>query len=385
VERPGRFDSLERRARESEALLDAVLKAAVDAIVMIDERGRIELFSQAAERMFGWEAKDVVGRNVSLLMPDPYRAGHDGYLEQYLRTGTPRIIGIGRQAVAVRRDGTHFPVELAVGEIASFGTGRRFVGLIRDTTEKVRAEKEARIHRERLAHVTRLSTLGEMAAGIAHEVNQPLTAISAYAQALARRLRKEPHGPRDGLDTVEKIAEQALRAGEILRRLREFARKGETTRTDCDLNRLVLDVLRLAEVDARNHDVAVTAELAPDLPLIPADEIQIQQVVLNLVRNGVESMGGGGTGPRSLAVRTRATEGGGVEVSVSDHGGGVDPGVEDQLFLPFFTTKRSGMGLGLSISQSIVTAHGGALAFSRNAEGGSTFRFTLPAGTGAKS
>lgn len=375
-------ESLERRARESEARLDAVLKAAVDAIVMIDERGRIELFSAAAERLFGWRARDVLGKNVSVLMPEPFHSAHDGYLDHYLTTGVPHIIGIGRQVVALRRDGSEFPVELAVGEIASFGEARRFVGLIRDVTAKVAAEEEVRAHRERMAHVTRLSTLGEMAAGIAHEVNQPLTAVSSYSQALARQMRADPQAAADFLPTVERITEQALRAGEILRRLRGFARKGETTKTRCDVGELVTDALRLAEVDARHHQAIVELEIASDLPPVQADGIQIQQVVLNLVRNAFESMATLRPEQRKLTLRAVALTEDRLEVSVIDCGVGLSEAAEDQLFHPFFTTKPDHLGIGLSISQSIVTAHGGTLGFRRNPGGGSTFQFTLPVAAG---
>jgi len=379
LESPSRLEAVERRLRESEARLDAVLKAAVDAIVMIDERGRIELFSSAAERLFGWDARDVLGENVDVLMPEPFRSEHDRYLEHYLETGSPRIIGIGRQVVARRRDGSEFPVELSVGEIASFGEVRRFVGLIRDVTGRVRAEEEARVHRERLAHVTRLSTLGEMAAGIAHEVSQPLTAIASYAQALARRMRRDPAAGRDRLETVERIAEQALRAGEVLRRLRDFARKDDRRHTRCEPARLVRDALRLAEVDARHHQARLETDLPADLPAVAADGIQLQQVLLNLVRNGLEAMESEPPGERLLTVRARRVDGDRVEVAVEDRGVGPGADAEDQLFHPFFTTKREGLGMGLTISQSIVTAHGGTMGWARNPGGGSTFRFTLPA------
>ena len=376
-----RLEALEARAREAEARLDAVLRAAVDAIVMIDERGRVLLFGAAAERMFGWEARDVLGRNVSMLMPEPYHSHHDGYLESYLETGTPRIIGIGRQVTAVRRDGTEFPVELSVGEIASFGEGRRFVGLVRDVTAKVRAETEAREHRERLAHVTRLSTLGEMAAGIAHEINQPLTAIASYAQALARQMRREADTTPERKETVERIAEQALRAGEILRRLRDFSRKGEVAPVPCDLPRVIEDALRRAEVEARRHDAHIEVQVAPRLPAVVADPIQLQQVILNLVRNGLEAMDGMPAAERRLHV-SAARSGNAVQVTVSDRGAGVGAQAAEQLFHPFFTTKPDGMGMGLSISHSIVSAHGGTLSFAPRPEGGSVFRFTLPAAGG---
>lgn len=375
-----RLEALARRAREAEARLDAVLKAAVDAIVMIDERGHVLLFGAAAERMFGWEAREVLGKNVSILMPEPFRSEHDGYLDHYLETGSPRIIGIGRQVVALRRDGTEFPVELSVGEIASFGEGRRFVGLVRDVTAKVRAETEAREHRERLAHVTRVSTLGEMAAGIAHEVNQPLTAIASYAQALARQMRAESGGDDTRRETVERIAEQALRAGEILRRLRGFSRRGEAKHVPCDVATVVQDALRLAEVDARRHGARIELRVEKRLPRVVGDTIQLQQVLLNLVRNALEAMDGIPPGDRCVLVAA-ARDGDRVVVSVMDRGAGVGERAEAQLFHPFFTTKPDGMGMGLSISHSIVMAHEGTLTYERNPEGGAIFRFTLPVET----
>lgn len=372
----GRSRTAEGRLREVRARLNAVLEAAVDGIVMIDEEGRIELFSAAAERLFGWSRKDMLGRNVSILMPEPFRASHDGFLQHYLRTGIPKIIGIGREARAVHKDGTPFPVDLSVGEIASFGEGRRFVGIIRDIRERVRAEEEARRHRERLAHVTRLSTLGEMAAGIAHEINQPLAAIAAYAQGCSRMLDGEDPNLERVKEGTDKIAEQALRAGEVIRRLRAFARRHDGERDSIDPDVLVQDALRLCEVDARARKIPIEYESAPSLPTVTVDTIQIQQVVVNLVRNALESMETA-NGDARVVVRAEA-RGDLVEISVADRGGGVAAEARGELFHPFFTTKKRGMGMGLSICRSIVTAHGGTLDFQPNPERGTTFRFTIP-------
>jgi two-component system sensor kinase FixL len=376
---PGRgaARTLEDRLREVEARLNAVLEAAVDAIVMIDEEGRIELFSAAAERLFGWSRSEVLGRNVSVLMPDPFRSDHDSYLQTYLRTGIPRIIGIGREALGLHRDGTEFPIELSVGEIAAFSEGRRFVGIIRDIRPRVAAEDEARRHRERLAHVTRLSTLGEMAAGIAHEINQPLAAIATSAQACTRLLESGKR-PEKVLEATRLITEQALRAGEVIRSLREFAKRHDSDRETVDLNELVRGALRLCEVDARARGVPVAYEPAPGSPRVRVEAIQVQQVVMNLVRNALESMEhSNGRQAQGVTVRTVVADGV-ARVSVVDRGAGVPGEARTELFHPFFTTKKEGMGMGLSICRSIVTAHGGTLDYRPNPEGGSTFRFTLP-------
>jgi two-component system sensor kinase FixL len=365
-------------ARDAQARLNAILEAAVDAIIVIDERGSIELFSAAAERMFGWTSEEVEGRNVSRIMPEPYRSAHDGNLDRYLRTGIPRIIGIGRELEAVHRNGRRFPVELTVGEIASFGESRRFVGLVRDISERRRVEEEARVLRDRLAHVGRLGAMGEMTAGIAHEINQPLTAIASYAQALGRLLEPGEDVTEEHRRVVERIAEQALRAGDVVQRLRQLARREGGDRSVRPPNRLVQDVLRLAEVDVLSRGLRLETDLAPDLPGVDVDEVQIQQVVLNLVRNAVDAtVDAGGAG--AIVVRTARAPGGPVEISVTDEGSGIPPEVRSQLFQPFFTTKRDGMGMGLSISRSIVEAHGGRLDCETADGRGATFLFTLPA------
>ncbi len=365
-------------SREAQARLNAILEAAVDAIIVIDERGRIELFGAAAERMFGWSADEVKGRNVSLIMPEPHRTEHDANLQRYLNTGIPRIIGIGRELEAMDREGRRFPVELAVGEIASFGESRRFVGLVRDISERRQVEEEARVLRNRLAHVGRLGTLGEMTAGIAHEINQPLTAIASYAQALGRLMDGGGAVTDEHRRVVSRIAEQALRAGDVVQRLRQLARREGGTRARRDPNRLVRHVLRLAEVDVLSRGLHVQLDLEEPLPAVEVDDVQIQQVVLNLVRNGVDATVEAG-GEEPLRVSTRLRNGNAVEISVTDRGAGLTQAAREHLFQPFFTTKPDGMGMGLSISRSIVEAHGGTLDCGAGGEPGTTFRFTLPA------
>jgi two-component system, LuxR family, sensor kinase FixL len=361
----------------AEDQLSALLNAAVDAMVLIDDRGIVTRFNRAAERVFGYAAGEVVGRNVSQLMPQPYRREHDGYLERYQHTGEARIIGIGREVVAQRKDGSTFPIDLAVGEFVT-AAGRCYVGILRDISERKRQEEQAEDLRARLAHVSRIGTLGEMVSGIAHEVNQPLTAIANYASACRRMMLAGQTNPGEMLSILEKIAVQAERAGQVIRGLRALAKRGDNRRQLLDCNQLVREVLRIVEFEVRGADVALDVRLAPSLTPVLADGVQIQQVVLNLIRNAMEAMGEAGSG-RAVVVETGQTEPEWVTIRVSDRGPGLSAEVARRLFEPFFTTKKHGMGLGLSICQSIATAHGGELRYSQNEWGGATFALQLPA------
>jgi C4-dicarboxylate-specific signal transduction histidine kinase len=246
--------------------------------------------------------------------------------------------------------------------------------------ERQLAEREAMTHRERLAHMTRLSLLGEMAGGIAHEINQPLTAIASYAQACRRMIQSQCGEKPEVLDAMDQIGAQAFRGGEIIRRLRGFATRGERKRQPVELGGLLRDVVRLAEVDSRLHRIGIRLDLAEGIPLVLADPVQIQQVALNLIRNGLEAMDKVPPEKAAVIVRSRWRDDNMVEVTVEDRGEGVPAETERSLFLPFATTKTSGMGLGLSISHSIVTSHGGELWFTRNdGRPGTTFHFTIPA------
>jgi len=367
-------DRLASAAQELRALLDA----AVDAIIVIDSHGHIETFNQAAEQTFGFSATEILGKNVSLLMPEPDRSAHDGYLRRYNLTGEARIIGIGREVQAQRRDGTVFPASLAVGRVAGTEPAR-FVGFIRDISARVAAERAAAQAQERLTHVARLSTLGEMAAGLAHEINQPLAAITNYAQACQRLLDKgEALDAADIRDSLVQIGRQALRAGEVIRRLRSFVAKREVRREPIRCNQLLEDVVSLARPDLRANDVRLKLEVAPGLPDVMADAVQLQQVLINLFRNAIDATLQNGATQREITLRALSTPGG-VEISVNDHGPGLEPGALAKLFNPFFTTKPHGTGLGLAISRTIVQAHGGTLAHREEPGGGACFHFTLPA------
>ena len=364
------FGELEAR----EAHLRSILDSVPDAMIVIDERGIIQSFSFAAERQFGWTAKEAVGQNVSMLMPEPYRGGHDGYLARYLATGERRVIGIGRVVVGARRDGSTFPMELAVGEMRS-GERRFFTGFVRDLTERQEAERRFQDVQSELAHVSRLSAMGEMASALAHELNQPLSATANYIQGSLRLLNEDPIDREVISDALTVAGEQMFRAGDIIRRLRDFVSKGETERRVESLPKLLEEAGVLAMVGAKDRGVRLRYEIAPGVESVLVDKVQIQQVVLNLMRNGVEAMAE--ADHREMTVAARPAPDDMVTVSVSDTGSGLSPEVADQLFQPFITTKRDGMGVGLSISRTIVEAHGGRIWAEGKPGEGTTFHFTL--------
>jgi two-component system, LuxR family, sensor kinase FixL len=360
------------------ALLRSILETVPDAMVVIDQRGVVQSFSRAAERLFGYAPVEVCGHNVRMLMPSPYRDQHDGYLNRYLTTGERRIIGIGRVVVGLRKDGSTFPMELSVGEVNQNGR-KLFTGFVRDLTERQQTDQRLQELQDGLLHVSRLRSMGQMAAALAHELNQPLTAIGNYVRAAQRLLdQPEPNLPR-ARQAMNLAAQQTLRSGEIIRRLRAFVARGEVTRRPESVAKLIEEASALALVGAKEHGIKVLITIDPDLPNALVDRVQVQQVLLNLIRNAVEAMEDRDI--RELSVGTVVRDGI-VLVSVADTGGGISPEIEAKLFQPFVTTKPEGMGIGLSVCRTIVEAHGGQLWVEPNAGGGSVFRFTLPAGDG---
>jgi two-component system, LuxR family, sensor kinase FixL len=368
-----------REALAREAHLTSILDTVPDAMIVIDERGLMQSFSSAAERLFGYKSSEVIGKNIKILMPSPYRENHDGYIERYLRTGERRIIGIGRVVVGERRDGSTFPMELAVGEMRS-SNQRFFTGFIRDLTERQHTEARLQELQSELVHISRLTAMGEMASALAHELNQPLSAIANYMKG-SRRLLENSTDKQSGLlrDAMDKAAEQALRAGQIIRRLRDFVARGESERRVESVKKLVEEASALALVGAKDQGVRVRFQFDSAVDLVLADKVQVQQVLLNLLRNAVEAMEG--SQRRELVVSTVAETDDMIAISVADSGSGITPEIMSQLFQPFVTNKRHGMGVGLSISRTIVEAHGGQIGVEPNPTGGTIFRFTLRAVT----
>jgi two-component system sensor kinase FixL len=357
------------------ALLRSILETVPDAMVVIDEAGTIQIFSSAAERLFGFTSDEVRGQNVRMLMPPPYREQHDSYLARYRRTGERRIIGIGRVVVGRRKDGSTFPMELSVGETSRTGQ-RLFTGFVRDLTERQANERRLHELQDGLLHVSRVRSLGEMAAALAHELNQPLTATANYVRA-ALRLLVMPEPPLDRVrHAMNSAVEQTRRSGEIIRRLRAFVARGDVSREPQNVATLIEEASALALVGAKELGIKVLINLDSDLPEVLADRVQIQQVLLNLIRNAVQAMDGSQVRELTIAASVRDEN---VLVSVTDTGSGVPPVIAGSLFQPFITTKSDGMGIGLSVSRAIVEAHGGRLWTEPNPGGGSVFRFTLPA------
>ncbi len=485
----------------ADALFRALIGATVDGVVVIDAQGTIQVFNAACERLFGYAPAEILGRNVRMLMPEPYRDGHDDYLSHYRRSGEWQIIGGGLEIVGLRKDGSTFPIYVSVGESDLAGK-RLFIGIIRDLTmfksevalresadrllaqivqsshdailsktldgnilswnpaaerifgyaaaeavgrhisllippdrlgeedaiiallragrsidhlETVRRRKdgcdiyvslsvspvrdaagrifaasktvrdiseqklaEARLQllQSELVHVARLSAICQFSSATAHELNQPLTAVTNFVEA-ARRTLDAP-----GEDAVSRAKEmidravgQALRAGAIMRNLRDFVDKRETHRGVEDIDDVIAEAVALAVVGPAGGGVQVKLDLAPDIPCLVIDKIQIQQVLLNLIRNAIEAVQS--VAAHDVTVGTRR-DGGYVCVTVRDTGPGLPPEVLARLFHPFITTKEKGMGLGLTISKSIVEAHGGRIAADSRLGEGACFSVHLP-------
>ena len=358
----------------SEALLEAIIETSPDGLITITAEGRIRSFNPAAERMFGVSAAEVIGRNVSCLMPDPFATEHDSYIRRYLQTGERRIIGIGREVAGRHACGTVFPMELAVGEVRLQGE-RLFAGFVRDVSRRRQAEQKLLELQNEFLHVSRLSAMGEMASALAHELNQPLTAVVNYAQAARRVGTSGPDGWGRIQGLLEKAVEQATRAGQIIHRLRQFLAKGETERRLEEVNRTVREACDLALVGSSSQGIEIRYELEDHLPRVLIDRIQMHQVITNLIRNSIDALADCPRRRIALGTRRAVNE---VLIEVADTGPGLAPQVAERLFEPFVTTKPGGMGIGLSICRSIVEAHQGRLWATALEGGGTIFHIALP-------
>src|SRR6266702_4365974 len=368
---------VEEALRTRETHLRSILQTIPDAMIVIDGNGIIQLFSTAAERLFGWSEHEAIGQNVSILMPEPDHSRHDGYIARYRGTNDPHIIGIGRIVTGRRRDGTIFPMHLSIGEMQSGGEPY-FTGFVRDLTEHQQTQARLQELQSELVHVSRLTAMGEMASALAHELNQPLAAISNYMKG-SRRLLAGSQDPNTAKieSALDRASEQALRAGQIIRRLRDFVSRGESEKRVESLSKLIEEAGALGLVGAREQGVQLRFNLNPHHDLVLVDRVQIQQVLVNLFRNALEAMAQ--SLQRELIVSNGKVADDMIEVVVSDTGTGFHDDVKPNLFQTFFTTRETGMGVGLSISRSIIEAHGGRMWAENNAAGGATFRFTLPA------
>ncbi|MGB3928556.1 MAG: PAS domain S-box protein [Sphingobium sp.] len=362
------------RARENH--LTSILSTVPDAMVVIDEHGIILSFSAAAQALFGYSEEDVVGRNVSLLMPSPDRERHDGYIARYLETGERRIIGKGRVVFAARKDGSTFPMELSIGE-ANTGDQRIFTGFIRDLTERRQTEARLEDMQSELIHVSRVSAMGSMASTLAHELNQPIGAVANYVEAVRDRLvNLDPEELPMLVEALDDAAKDALRAGDIVRRLRQFVARGEVARTVERLPALINEASVLGLIGARERGIEARFDLDPYASPVFVDRVQIQQVLINLLRNACEAMKD--QEERRVTVTSQLDRPGFARITVADTGPGVAPEIADRLFTAFVSTKQDGMGLGLSICRTIIEANEGRIWMEPGKGGGTRFHFTLP-------
>jgi two-component system, LuxR family, sensor kinase FixL len=361
-----------------QALFRVLVATAIDGIIAIDEEGLVRVYNPACEKLFGYGSEEVIGHNVKLLMPSHYRDQHDGHLAHYRRSGEKRVIGKVRVVTGRRRDGSTFPMELAIGEIAG-GSRRLFTGFVRDITERQGTQQRLQELQSELLHVSRLSAMGQMTAAIAHELNQPLTAIANYVKAGQRTLaapQSQPGQIARAEDFMAKAAGQALRAGLIIRNLRSFAEKRASVQAPENLNTVVEQAIALGFAGAVESGVTMQLKLDPALAPVLIDKIQIQQVLMNLIRNSLEAMAR--AAKRELTISTAAEDGGFAQVTVADTGTGLPAEVTARLFQPFVTTKEEGMGIGLSICRSIMDRHGGRIWALPDVNAGAAFRIRLP-------
>ncbi|MBJ6128467.1 PAS domain S-box protein [Microvirga splendida] len=360
------------------AHLQSILATVPDAMVVSDEKGIITSFSAAAVRMFSYRPEEIIGTSVKFLMPVPYRDSHEGFMHRYRQTGERRITESGRVAVAQRKDGSTFPMEVHLGEMESGGQ-RFFTAFIRDLTDRQYTEKRMQELQTELAYMSRLTAMGEMGSTLAHEVNQPLTAITGYLKGcgmiLDRMDGEQVPMLRHG---IEGAVEEAQRAGEVIRQLRAFVARGETDQDVEDLRKLIEEASALALAGAKDKGIKVDFDLPHESPKVLVSRVQIQQVLLNLVRNAMEAMQN--VYERNLTIKAEVEdEGAIIRVSVVDTGSGIAPAVQERLFSPFTTTKKTGMGVGLSICRTIIEAHGGKIWAESTRGEGTAFHFTLKA------
>jgi len=362
--------------KRGEERMRLAVEAAPNAMIMVNREGHIVLLNAQAERVFGYAREELLGRSIEMLIPESFRAGHSGHRHEYHLTPSARVMGAGRDLHGRRKDGSEVPVEVGLNPIET-PEGMAVLASIVDITARRRVEAETAQQRNELAHLSRVAMLGELSGSLAHELNQPLAAILSNAQAAQRILGRGLGDMGEILEILQDIVADDRRAGEVIKRLRTLFRKEAVRYRPLEINEVVLDVLRMMRSDLLNRDVAVRTELAAGLPQVDGDPVQLQQVLLNLVMNGCDAMEGT-PGERRLTLRT-ALAGGKVEVSVSDRGRGIPPADLQRIFDPFVSTKTEGMGLGLAVCRTIVTAHAGRLWAANNADRGASFYFTVPA------
>lgn len=358
--------------------LMVLFDAAVDGAIVIDNTGQITHFNKAAESMFGYASHEIIGKPVSALMTEEDAIHHELHVRKRLGEGLRNLMGTGRELRARRRSGSVFPAFLAVGE-AHFDNQSCYLGLLRDLSKDKRRELDAARQHDQMMAVSRLITAGEMASTLAHELNQPLSAIANYTGACRRLLERNPSQLERIYEALQEIESQAHRAGETIRQMRQLATRREHQKSAIPLDSIVDEIRPIAQRDAESNNVELDIKVEDDLPQVRVDPQQIQQVLLHLLRNGLEAMLAAPLNQRNLELSARKEDPLTVRISVADKGHGMANGDEARIFDPFFTTKPAGTGMGLAICRSLLEAHGSNLQYTRNRDGGVTFFFNLPA------
>jgi PAS domain S-box-containing protein len=362
----------------SEPLLDAIVDIAADAIISIDEDQCITRFNQGAEQIFGYRAQEMIGESVEILLPEQFRGGHPKHVQAYASgQSSSRLMNERADVAGRRKDGTTFPARASISRIEQHGKITLTV-ILRDVGAIRRAEEEVRRTRDELAHVNRIGILGEISASLAHELNQPLTAILTNAQVLRREVQASPMRVQEVDEIITDVVHDARRAAEVIKRLRALLKPGERQVEALDLNKVVAEARDLLHSEMVIRQASVALELAPDLPEVSGDRVQLQQVLINLLGNALDAMDATDPADRRLLIRTRQAGPAAVEVCVEDSGVGFEGEPTERIFEPFFTTKEHGMGMGLAISKTLLQAHGGDLRAERVNGQGAAFYFTLP-------
>jgi len=371
------------RSHKTKIEPEVVLDALVDGAIMIDASGTISLFNNACKRLFGYSSDEVIGGNVKMLMPQPYQREHDGYLKAYSETGVKKIIGIGREVKGLKKDGSQFPMDLSIAETQIDGKPV-FIGIVRDLTRRhAQQRKYDKLQKEHF-HLSRVSSMNEMGSAIAHELNQPLAASINYLDTVLLLLNRNEEIDRDELSNIaSRAAEQAQRASEIISRMRQFIERGDTEKTAVDLKSVVETAKRFSLFGFDGDDITLKMDIPETLPMVLINSIQIQQVFVNLIRNACEAVIG--RQERLIEITAEvASCGEMIDVKIQDTGHGLSKSTIETLFVPFSSKKAGGMGIGLSISQSIINHHGGEIWATKNEPNGSVFHFSLPIAESAK-
>jgi PAS domain S-box-containing protein len=372
-----RLRRAEADRKRAEERFRLAVEASPNAIVMVDGHGKMLLVNALTENLFGYSREELIGQTVEILVPERFRAGHPAHRAAFFGAPQARTIGAGRDLFARRKDGSEFLVEIGLNPIQT-AEGILVLTAIVDITERKRVELELQRQREELAHVTRVSTVGELTTSVAHELNQPLGAILSNAEAAEMFLQADPPALDEVREILADIRKDDERASEVIWRMRSLLRKHELAPQSIEINDAVKEVLKLLSFDASARKVAMKFERTAGLPRVWCDPVHFQQVVLNLVLNGMDAMAGLPEEERQVIVRTGPGDNGTVKIAVADSGPGIPVDRLPKLFEPFFTTKKEGLGMGLSIARTIVEAHHGQIWAENNSGTGATFYFTVP-------